>query len=241
MDTIDPMQQKPKRQWNERKKFDDEMLRKLWEGHGSTYAISKRLKCTHEHVRRELKRIGIEAVLKKGEHHPLTYIGDNVTPREHGVVARWLRTHPDIRLPRNVGEIARIIGCEPGHVSTYFYRRRRKQIAKLDRLPDIRVLDLLLKDTDGNEHDSAHIADYRFTVEMWGLTTTIEATLVNGMELSFPIPDQERFERVLEDALLQFSTYHPEAGFPNPPSATRLVRSGQRVRRCTNPLPRHNR
>src|SRR5690242_21868391 len=87
---------------NPSKQYDPDVLKRLFETHGSAYAIAKRLGCTAEHVRRQLRALGLP-LLKPGEHTLMT-LDDSVSAWDHGVVAVWLRTHPGIRLPRSVGE-----------------------------------------------------------------------------------------------------------------------------------------
>lgn len=215
------------------KPIDEMMLRRLFATHGSAYAIAKRLGCTAEHVRRQLKKLGIP-LLKPGEHS-LMLVDDSIYAFDHGIVATWLRTHPGIRLPQNVAKIAEMIGCTRNDVSTYFYRRRKRRLKQLDKIPDLRVLDLELVDDSGAIHPTSQLATYRYSMDKWNLSATIEATLLNGMELSFPLPVVEDFEEAVVDALQGWSASHPGLEPPNPPNPTRLAPSKGKVRICTNP------
>lgn len=209
------------------------MLRRLFATHGSAYAIAKRLGCTAEHVRRQLKKLDI-TLLKPGEHS-LMMLDDSIYAYDRGVVAVWLRTHPGLRLPRNAAKIAEIIGCKTNDVSTYFYRRRLRRLKQLDRMPDLRVLDLELEDDVGDIHHTSQLATYRYSMDKWNLSATIEGTLLSGMELSFPLPVVEDFEEAVAGALLQWSASHPGQVPPNPPNPIRPEPSTKRARLCTNP------
>ncbi len=230
MDTTPPRVKK--HIWSPAKPIDETLLRRLYATHGSGYAIAKRLGCTHEHVRRHLKKYGIET-LKPGEHS-LMILKDEGVARDFGVVATWLRTHPFLRLPRSVKGIAEMIGCKPGEVSTYFYRRRKRRLKQLNQLPDLTKLNLTLDDDIGEPHLSTDIATYRYSVERWNLTVTIEATLLTGMVLSFPLPEVEGFVEAVEDALREWTLTHPGVEPPSPPPAIPPGRLKVRGRLCTS-------
>lgn len=216
------------------------MLRRLFATHGSAYAIAKRLGCTAEHVRRKLRALDPPIEMLKPSEHSLLTTDDGVAATDHGVVAVWLRTHAGIRLPRKVADIAEIIGCKPNDVATYFYRRRRRRLKQLERIPDLRVLNLELEDDIGQRHHTSEIATYRYSMEKWTLAATIEATLLTGMELSFPLPVVEHFEEAVVDALREWLDAHPGLEPPGPPNPILLGRSTKRVRLCTSPHQRYN-
>ena len=98
-------------------------IKRAYQTFGSCRKAAAVLGISYQTVRRILKAEGYELKpvgggYMKGKHlnHP---------SRHYGCLAKWLREHPDERLPRSPKEISEITGCSQHAVRSYLYRRRK--------------------------------------------------------------------------------------------------------------------
>jgi len=192
--------------------IDEQRLRLLYDRFQSVRKVATLLNCNKEHVRSEMKRIGITKVVtsKLGGSSVLDLDMIRLKPamvdvRDYGTVATWIRDNPTRKLPRSAQGIADTIGVTPNAVRTYFYRLRKKMVAKLESLPDVSKLDLEMIDVLGEAQPTQEFISYSYRVDYYSMFVMLQAVMPDGATAVFEIADLLSFERVLEDAVQAMS------------------------------------
>lgn len=122
--------------------------------------------------------------------------------RRTGCFAKWLKEHPNEKLPPNMKEIHRITKCPYDSIKSYFRYRKEKIKEVLKSLPSIKGLDADLKDTLGNYIPTKSIKSYAFRINKFSCDVYMILTLKDGTITECHIDNikefQKKIERVLE-------------------------------------------
>lgn len=190
---------------------DEARLRFLYNRFQSVREVAKMLGLPKERVRLALVEYGItrqvqmKIAAKSAEDEIIKIRPSICDEKDYGPIPTWLRDNPLKKLPRNATAIAEIIGVSGEAVRSYFYRLRRKMIAKLSSLPDISFLDLEMVSIDDEVVSTRSFKSYEYRVDYYSMFVSIIAKLEDGSTAVFEITDLPGFERVLADEVQELS------------------------------------
>ena len=117
-------------------------------------------------------------------------------------IIKWIREHPDVRLPRSLGAIVELTGCTRDAVKTYLFRQRRDARRVVDALPDLRLVPLILETTKGEPLISTGLDTYAISVDHWTAKAQIKGTFL-GTPVVFNITHLGDFSRKVHEAYEQ--------------------------------------
>lgn len=129
-------------------------------------------------LRRHLIKTGIDSCPRHRTGPQWGAAGD------HGLVAKWLRSHPGTVLPRSPAKIARLVGCSPLAARSYIRRKRTAVVRFLRELPDLERLSPILVDPRGLRIPSRLIGKYKWKADPWTFGVTLE-TIFQGRTLQW--------------------------------------------------------
>ena len=129
----------------------------------------------------------VEAALKLGVHRKTlyNYVKKLGLPKKHRVrrqtfskFIRFLRAHPEVTLPRNVADIAKISHCTKNVVKGYLYRRQNRIFQALNEI-DLLKQELVFTDDAGKRIPTRAWKMYSFTIDRFTGDISITAWLKN--------------------------------------------------------------
>jgi len=108
--------------------------------------------------------------------------------------AIWHKEHAhDEGLPHSIAGLAKLSGVKPNVVKCYFYRRRKEAREILNALPDLRLLDVPLKDIEGMIVKSNEFLTYRYAIDRYSERAAIQANAEYIGEVTILIPSIDQF------------------------------------------------
>jgi molybdenum-dependent DNA-binding transcriptional regulator ModE len=169
---------------DENNRLPEEKILRAYQVFGSLRKAGEVLGISYQTVRRCLKEHGAEmkpvgAAYRKGKR----YVAGH-----RGVVARLLREHPEVRLPRSYEGIQRLIKEKLGEeasldsIRTYLYRRRKAEKERMKELGDLRKLSGLLRLVDGRSVPFRAIDSYEMKLDYHTFRYKISGVLRTGEE-----------------------------------------------------------
>lgn len=163
--------------------FSDERLKRTYEIYRSLRKIAEVVEANREVVRRLYKERGI---FEKWPH--LKGGGEVVVPptkekRSYGEFALWLKENPDVKLPRHVEKIAKIVGCSATSIRSYFCRERKALAERLQLIPDLRQVSVELRTNEGLLINSGDVLRYSYVIDKFTLAVTIKIVLRQGIAI----------------------------------------------------------
>lgn len=155
---------------------------------------AKALGLTHPTVSKILKDCGIEIPKVGGSILKGTQLK---TIRHRGIFAKYIKAHPGTVFPRSAQKIADMIGCSRDAIERYLTQRKKAMLAKIKKLPDLRLTNVILKKRHGHMEAvrGSEIASYYYSVDRFSLCLSLCVKTINGETL--------RFVNVPYEALLQ--------------------------------------
>jgi len=105
-----------------KKKIDPKKMIAAYRMHGSLKKAASVLGISFWKARNLMKKSGYLMKARGGSSHK----GKHKKKPRRGSFAIWLREHPEIKLPLNLQEIAKITGCSSNAIKCSLYRLRKK-------------------------------------------------------------------------------------------------------------------
>jgi hypothetical protein len=165
-------------------KIQLEAIRDLYLKVGTVKVVAEEFQLSERTVRRCLKKAGL--VLRRGLRK-----GQFLSTRHFGCLAKWLREHPEEKLPStSPSEISFATGCSQNAVKSYLYRRRRELKTKLKKL-DFHKKDYVVVSKDGKRFPAAAIESHKAFLNMGTLRITLHLLLKQGTTHVIEITEQE--------------------------------------------------
>lgn len=176
-----------------KEKISDEKIIAAYEYFGSLRRSAQALNRSHEYVRDRLKKIDYDFKpaqrFEKGKLNEKTIRG--------GRFSQWVKDqethHQEFKLPRSVKKLSELSGASPDAVKSYLYSRRRSVKEFLKSLPDLRKQSAKLLADNMKIYDVENIKSYSYHIDRYSLEVHIDAILIDGLHVTFHIPDLESF------------------------------------------------
>lgn len=102
--------------------------------------------------------------------------------RHYSCLAKWLRAHPDAKLPTSVKEISEITNCSENEIKTYLYRRRKRMRDEIEKVDLMKRPYRVLHDVTGWSFPTAAIAHYEAKLDPISLLVKISLKSRSGGE-----------------------------------------------------------
>jgi hypothetical protein len=146
---------------------------------GTFEALAAKVGVSRQTVQKWFRRLGLRGTTNKP--HALR-------PEHRSVVARWLRAHPGVALPRSVEKAAALIGISKNTFESYIERRRERVRAYVEALGALSTYPRTLRDDAGKFLPPRAIASVKVHVDRWTLEVQYDGTLKVGTEFTLTLP-----------------------------------------------------
>ena len=152
----------PKRTLIELGQFTLEEFKQTFVEEKTILKTAKKLGVNRRTVRRMLDRYGLQ----------VPPVGKPVGSRQphHSAILKWVREHPDEKLPRSVKRISDLTGVSQNKIKTYLYRQRKRAKNAIRSLPDLRKLNAKFRAPNGFVVPFRYIDHYEVLFDPWRLT-----------------------------------------------------------------------
>jgi hypothetical protein len=127
---------------------------------GTIIGVAKALKINRITVRRMACKLGIDFKHEAGKPK-------GAQTRKYSTIVKWIRRHPDVKLPRSIKRISLLTGCGADAVKMYLYRQRKHARDAIRSLPDLRRVNARFKTPDGHTVPFKYIDWYEILFDPW--------------------------------------------------------------------------
>ena len=168
-----------------------EMLAKLYVDLGSHAEVAKRFGVTDRTVRNWFRHFKMRG----------TYAKYHVMPEEvSSKIGRWFRANHGVAVPRSVKRAAALLEVNPNCLESYLERKRRKVLAYVQELGDLREIPKTITLEKGYL-PLRGILSYSVHVDRWTLVVTYTCEMKAGTTLVWRLPYSEcvRWWRAVRD------------------------------------------
>lgn len=161
---------------------------------------------THRTSRKVGKALGIShySVLKYSKKWNVPLLPPDTTGgakrKRYSSIANFVRNNPNVKLPRKYSDIATLVGCSENAVRLYFSRKRRELKNRVKDLPDLKLLDIRLKDCFDEWYSSKDFKNYYILFDKWSMKIFIDATLKQKINRRFELKDFEELNQLVLQA-----------------------------------------
>ena len=101
----------------------------------------------------------------------------NTQSKHYGCLPSWIRKNPEIKLPRNIKSISSITGCSIFSIHGYMNRRIATVQNFIDSLPDLRKINIIFSDKNGNILSTKLIESIKYSIDNFTFKIKMECKL----------------------------------------------------------------